>query len=59
MWNRLGTRLLPKLRTGDHLRIGVEISLCVKGTATEALVAELRQSLADLGLSDRVEIEIS
>jgi hypothetical protein len=57
LWNRLGTRLLPKLRGGSELRIGVEFSVVVNNAAGASLAAELRQILQDLGLSDTVRIE--
>jgi hypothetical protein len=57
LWNRLGTKLLPKLRGGSELRVGVEFSVVVDNAAGASLVAELRQILQDLGLSDTVRIE--
>lgn len=29
VWNRLGTRVLPKLRSGDDLSVGIELSVTV------------------------------
>ena len=29
VWNRLGTRLLPKLRSGDDLSVGIQLSVSV------------------------------
>jgi hypothetical protein len=57
LWNRLGTKILPKLRAGSELRIGIEFSVVVKQDAAANLVAELRQILEDLGLSDSVRID--
>jgi hypothetical protein len=57
VWNRFGTKVLPKLRTGDELTVGVEFSLTVKPELVASLEAELRQALQDLGLGDRIKIE--
>jgi hypothetical protein len=57
LWNRLGTKILPKLRAGDGLRIGVEFTVTVSDPACRALEAELRQILDELGLSGRLQIE--
>jgi hypothetical protein len=57
VWNRLGTRLLPKLRSGEDLRLGIEFSVTVKPEVAASLEAELRQALDDLGLRDRVKVE--
>ncbi len=57
IWNRLGTRILPKLRAGTELRIGVEFSVTVTVDAASALEGELRQALQELGLAASVRIE--
>ncbi len=57
MWNRLGTKILPKLRSGSDLKVGVEFSLTVNIAGAETLVSELRQILQELGLADTVRIE--
>jgi len=57
VWNRLGTKILPKLRSGSQLKIGVEFSVTVSTESANALAAELRQILQDLGLGDAVRIE--
>ena len=56
-WNRLGTKLLPKLRSGANLKIGIEFSVTVEGRMARGLVDELKQILTDLGLSEKVKIE--
>ena len=56
LWNRFGTRIMPKLRSGDDLSVGVELSVSVESAQARHLVAELRQTLADLGLNDRVRV---
>ncbi|HPW56131.1 MAG: ATP-binding protein [Thermoanaerobaculaceae bacterium] len=57
VWNRLGTKILPKLRTGSELRIGLDLSASVSETAAENLIAELRQILQELGLTGSVQVE--
>ena len=48
-WNRLGTKLIPKLRSGDGLRISVSISVEVSKSQAGSLKSELAQVLEDLG----------
>ena len=57
VWNMLGRKLLPKLRSGEDLNVGVEFSVSVDAVLVNNLEAELRQILADLGLNDRVLVE--
>ena len=59
VWNKLGIKLIPKLRSGTDLRIGVEFSVTVNADQAAALEAELRQILGDLDLKDKVRIEKS
>jgi hypothetical protein len=59
VWNRFGTKVLPKLRTGDELTVGVEFSVTVKSELAASLEAELRQVLDDLGLGGKMRIEHS
>ena len=56
LWNRLGTRVLPKLRTGKDLKIGIDFSVTVEAANANDLQAELKQILADLGLQDTVDL---
>ncbi len=57
VWNRLGTKILPKLRSGTDLRIGVDFSVTVSAASAESLVADLRQVLQELGLGEAVRVE--
>ncbi len=57
LWNRVGTRLLPKLRAGRGLRVHVTFEVTADGPGSSALVGDLRQALDDLQLGDRVRIE--
>ena len=58
VWNRVGTRLLTKLRTGGELKVGVTFEVTADGPAAEALLADLRQILDDLQLTERVRIDV-
>ncbi len=57
VWNRLGTKILPKLRSGTDLQIGIEFSVTVENDLAKAFESELVQILDDLGLRDRVRVE--
>ena len=59
VWNRLGTRILPKLRSGDDLSVGVEFSVSVDAGLAQGFQLELRQALADLGIQEQVSVEES
>ena len=56
VWNRLGTNMLPKLRSADDLRVGIKCSVRVDSRFARNMETELRQILDDLGLSDRVRV---
>ena len=56
-WNRLGTKLIPKLRSSKDLKVEVQFTLTVNADVEKNLVAELRQILNDLGIADKVRIE--
>ena len=58
IWNRLGTKLLPKLRSGRDLKVGVTFELTADGAGADPLLAELRQILDDLQLGDRLRIDV-
>jgi hypothetical protein len=57
VWNRLGTKILPKLRSGSELKIGLEFAVTVPAEAASALATELRQALQELGLADTVTVD--
>ncbi|MGB7062827.1 MAG: DUF499 domain-containing protein [Candidatus Zixiibacteriota bacterium] len=57
VWNRLGTKILPKLRSGSDLKVGVDFSVVVNSDTALAMIAELQQILEDLNLTGRVRIE--
>ena len=57
LWNRLGTKVLPKLRSGSDLKVGVDFTVAVPADRAGVLVAELTQVLQELGLNQAVRVE--
>ncbi len=57
LWNRFGTKVLPKLRSAGDVRIRVELDVRAPADTASMLAAELRQILEELGLGDAVDIE--
>jgi hypothetical protein len=57
VWNRLGTRVIPKLKSGAGLTVGVEFTVSLNADLVVSTAAELRQILNDLGLEGRLQIE--
>ena len=55
-WNRLGTKLLPKLRSGSDLEVSVDFRVTADATMAKSLADDLRQILSDLGLADEVGV---
>jgi hypothetical protein len=58
MWNRIGTKLIPKLRSGQDLKVGIEFTLTVNAGTSKTLVAEINQILEDLGIKGTVKIDM-
>ena len=56
VWNRIGTKLVPKLRSGSQLSIEVGFTVKVEARVAQVLVNDLRQILDELGLADRLTI---
>ena len=57
VWNRLGTKVLPRLRMGDDLDVRIEFSVSIGSLLARNLEMELKQILADLSLGDRIKVE--
>jgi hypothetical protein len=51
--------MLPKVRSGTDLRVGVELSVTVNSDSADALRADLQQVVDDLGLVGKVRLEAS
>ncbi len=57
IWNRPGTKILPKLRSGTELKIGIEFSVTIDHQLERTFEADLKQILEDLGLTGRLQFE--
>ena len=57
IWNRLGTKILPKLRSGTDLKIGIDFSVTIDRQIEKTFENELKQILEDLGLTGRIWFE--
>ncbi|HLB98887.1 MAG TPA: DUF499 domain-containing protein, partial [Acetobacteraceae bacterium] len=55
-WNRLGTKLLPRLRAAGRVAASITLRCEIETAATAELTAELERTLQDLGLADRLQI---
>ncbi|MGI8782166.1 MAG: DUF499 domain-containing protein, partial [Acidobacteriota bacterium] len=56
IWNRLGTRLLPKIRGGSDVQIRVELAATFPGEAAADALRDLNQALEDLGIGRDVRV---
>jgi hypothetical protein len=56
LWNRLGTKILPKLRTGSALKAGIDLEVTVELAMARNLVSDLRQILNELGVNDQLAV---
>ncbi len=59
LWNRLGTTVIPKLRSGDELKTQVEVSVKVAAPMAAALQTDIQQTLTELNLDGQVSVECS
>jgi len=55
-WNRLGIRLIPRLRAAGRLAASITLCCEIEAPASPELTAELERTLQDLGLADRLRI---
>jgi hypothetical protein len=56
---RPGTRLLPILRSGSQLKIGIELAVILESGAAQSFHTEPKQIVNDLGLADRVRVDLA
>ncbi len=54
--SRLGTKILPKLRSGKDLKIGVDFSVLVDDKLAEILEEDIKLILKDLDLKSDVKV---
>jgi hypothetical protein len=56
-WNRLGTRLIPKMRAAGTLTAAISLEAEVDPTRAAALSTELQQIIDEIGLSSSMRVE--
>jgi hypothetical protein len=57
VWNRFGTKILPKMRAGQELTVNVDLSVTVDPKVAQQLEADLHQIADDIGVSESVVID--
>jgi hypothetical protein len=57
VWNRLGTKVIPQLKSGADLTVGVEFAVSLNADLVVSTAAELCQIVHDLGLEGQLKIE--
>jgi hypothetical protein len=57
VWNRLGTKIIPKLKAGDDVRITVDFSSDFTLDSSRSVETDLKQIIEDLGLKDKIKIQ--
>ena len=55
-WNRIGTKLIPKLRSAGNLRVEINATGTVESPNAAAFVEEVEQIIQDLGLQGKLHI---
>jgi len=58
IWNRLGTKVIPKLKSAGNLEVKVDFSVTLDTTQATGLQTDLNHILEELGLSGRLEIDL-
>ena len=57
LWNRFGSKIVPKLRSAENLQASVELTVEVTPDGVASLESELRQLLRDLELHEKITLE--
>lgn len=57
-WNKVGIKLIPKLRSTNRLHIEVVMSGNVDGANVTNFVEEVKQAMSDLGLQAKLNVSI-
>jgi len=55
-WNRIGFKILTKMKSGHDLLAGIDLSVTVDQGRAAEMLRELRLAVADLGLRDRLRV---
>jgi hypothetical protein len=56
MWNRMGTKLIPKLRSASELLLRIDFLVTADKDQAKTIEDEVRQAIKDLGLQERIHI---
>ncbi len=56
-WNRVGTKLVPRLRGGSAVKAQVRLPTTVARERADGLQTELKQALSELDLAARIKID--
>lgn len=57
LWNKLGTRLIPRLRTGTDVVLQVTATVKLSASERERIKQEIKRALAELGLGENWKVE--
>jgi hypothetical protein len=57
VWNRLGTKIIPKLRSGNDFTVGITFSVRVDARHVSSIENEIKLILEDLGLTGQIKIQ--
>jgi len=57
LWNRIGSKLIPKIRSAADHRLTIECSAEMEAAQAAQLVRELEQAIADLNLTGKLFVE--
>jgi len=57
-WNRVGTKLMPKLRSAGNVVVEISLSVEVPAEQSAALTGDLNQVLLDLGLTSALPLKV-
>jgi hypothetical protein len=58
LWNKVGIRLIPKLRSNAQPILGVNFSLEIDAGHSANTLREIQQALADLELTGKIKVEV-
>ncbi len=56
LWNRLGTKVIPKMKAGSEFKVVVDFSVVVETPNAQVLELDLQQMIQDLGLKGQVRL---
>ncbi len=58
LWNKVGLRLIPKMRSNAQLTLRINFVLELDSAQAENLVREIQQELANLGLTAQINVDV-